>query len=432
MRILLIILQFPPDVNSTGLLLSQLCNGLIERGNQVSVITTFPHYEHFRVWPQYRRKLAQKSKFGKMDVLRLYVHARGRKQQMWYRFLSYISFNVLALFAGLLSRQRFDVILCTNGGFFSGATASLIGRIRRAPFVMNIQDLYPETPIRTGQLKNRRLITALRYLERYMCTQAAHIAVIAPYFRDHLLSIGIPEHKISVIPNFVDTDFIRPLARDNPFSRQHRLVSKFVVCHAGNVGYAYDLETMVDAAALLREHDDIVFLIVGDGVVRPMLEEQATRLGLANVRFMPFQQFESLPLLRASCDVQVSLNRPGSSTHSLPSKVYEIMASGRPLLASADRGSDLWNLVEQTGCGIVVEPTDARALADAVLRLRHSPDERQVMGERGRAVAQSHYSRASVVAQYEEILRRVVAGDDGALLGDQTPRRVAVAAQDTI
>src|SRR5579859_2807077 len=359
MRILLLILQFPPDVNSNGLLLAQLCDGLMQRGHHVSVITTFPHYERFRVWPEYRGKLAERATWRGMDVLRLYVMTRGRKQQMVNRFLSYFSFNVLAAVAGIARREAYDVILCPNGGFLGGVTASIVGGIRRVPFVLNMQDLYPETPIRTGQIKNRAVIRLLRGLERYMCFHAGHIAVITPSFAEHLRSIGVRPDRVSVIPNFVDTDFIRPLPKDNQFSRQHGLHDRFVVSHAGNVGYAYDLGSMIAAAALLRDRRDIVFLIVGDGVVRPALEAQARQLGLDNVRFMRFQPFETLPLVRAASDIQVSLNRPGASAHSMPSKVYEIMASGRPLLASADRYSDLWRLVEQTHSGIVVEPQDA-------------------------------------------------------------------------
>jgi colanic acid biosynthesis glycosyl transferase WcaI len=295
--------------------------------------------------------------------------------------------------------------------------------------VLNIQDLYPETPIRTGQIKNRRAIAVLRSLERYMCAKAAHIAVITPYFREHLESIGVPADKVSVIPNFVDTEFIRPLPKDNAFSRQHGLVDKFVVSHAGNVGYAYDLDTMVEAAALLRDRPEIVFLVVGDGVVRAALQKQAAALGVNNVRFLPFQPFELLPLVRASSDVQVALNRPGASRHSMPSKVYEIMASGRPLLASADRDSHLWDLVSGTGTGLVVEPRDPRALAAAVAELEGNADVREEMGRKGRALAEAHYSRTTVVEAYERVLARAAARTDS-LAGEPLPSQVVTARRD--
>lgn len=407
MRILLLIIQFPPDVNSTGLLMEQVCRGLQARGHRVSVMTTFPHYEHFRVWETYRGKVAERSDHDGMDVLRLWVYASGTKQRLAHRALSYLSFNALATVSGLFSRRRYDVILATNGSFFSGITASAIAKAKGVPFVLNVQDLYPEVPLHTGQIRNRRLIAVLERLERFMYRQAAHLAVIAPSFRESLLAKGVPAHKISVVPNFVDTEFIRPLPRENEFSRRHGLSGKFLVSHAGNVGYVYDLDTLLDAASRLTEYEDIEFLIVGDGVAKPHLVDRARRLGLANVRFLPFQPREALPWLRAASDVQVSLYRRGAASSSLPSKVYEIMASGRPLLASAEAGSSTRELVEATGCGLCVEPEDGEQLAGAVLRLYRDPALRRTLGERGRHHAERTYSLPAVVAQYEEILRRV-------------------------
>src|SRR5438270_1361006 len=409
MRILLLIIQFPPDVNSTGILMAQLCAGLQVLGDRISVLTSFPHYEKFRVWSEYRGKVAQPADYNRMNVLRLWVYASGAKQRMSQRLLSYLSFCAMATIAGIVSRRSHDVILCTNGSFFSGVAAFLIGRARGIPFVYNVQDLYPEVPVAAGQLRSRHAIAALEKIERFMYRHAAHVTVITQSFRDNIIAKGIPADKISVIPNFVDTAFIKPLPKSNPFSQRFRLTDKFVVTHAGNIGYVYDLETLLDAAALLRHLPDIQFMIVGDGVMRPNLVQKAASLGLSNVRFVPFQPRDTLPWLRAACDVQVALYRPGSSRYSMPSKVYEIMASGRPLLASADVSSDVWRLVEDTGCGICVEPNDADKLATGILRLYADPALREAMGRRGREQAERHYSQGVVASQYQALLERVAA-----------------------
>lgn len=407
MRLLLLILQFPPDVNSTGLLMAQLGESLVARGHQVDVLTTFPHYERFQVWPEYRGRLFQRDTYRGMRVLRLYVHARGRKQNMLNRLLSYLSFSLLAAAAGLLARRSYDAILCPNGGFLTGIAASVLGAARGVPFVLNVQDLYPETPVRAGQLKDGPAVRVLEWLERYQYRRAAHITVIAPAFRDNLLAKGVPPHKVSVIPNFADVEVIRPLSRDNPWSRRHGLADRFVVAHAGNVGYVYDLETLLHAAARLSAYSDILFLIVGDGVMKPRLQELAGELGLANVRFLPFQPSEDLPWLRAACDVHLSLYRPGSARYSMPSKLYEIMASGRPLVASAEPDSDVRRLVDESGCGLGLEPGDPEALAEAVLRLRADPALRQALAASGRAHAERSYSRTRVADQYERLLASV-------------------------
>jgi colanic acid biosynthesis glycosyl transferase WcaI len=409
LRILLLIVQFPPDVNSTGLLMGQVCEELVARGHQVSVLTTFPHYAQFRVWDEYRGKLVEHDRYRGMDVTRVFVCAAGSKQRMTNRFLSYLSFNALATTAGLLSRKHYDVILATNGSFISGISAWLMSKARGIPFVYNVQDLYPETPIRTGKVRHPVAIWGLRGMELFMYRRASHLSVITPSFQEHAKAMGIAADRVSVIPNFVDTSFIRPLSRQNPFSERNGLADKFVVTHAGNVGYVYDLDTMLDAAVMLSAYEDIVFLIVGDGVSKARLEQRARELRLRNVRFLPFQPHADLPWLRATSDVQVSLYRRGSSRHSMPSKVYEIMASGRPLLVSADARSDVWNLVEETGCGLCVEPQDAEKLALAVLRLYNDRDLCTRIGELGRREVERRYSREVVADSYNQLLQGVAA-----------------------
>jgi colanic acid biosynthesis glycosyl transferase WcaI len=342
-----------------------------------------------------------------MQVQRLWVYASGTKERMLNRLLSYLSFSALALVAGLVSRAKYDVILCSNGAFFTGLSAAIIGSIKHAPYIYNVQDLYPETPVHAGQLRNKLAIAVLEILEHFMYRTAAHISVIAPGFRTNILAKGVPSEAVSVIPNFVDTQFVRPLARSNAFSEAHGLDGKFVVTHAGNLGYVYDLETLLDAAALLKSDSDLVLLIVGDGVMRDRLRDKARALELPNVRFLPYQPRDVLPLLRATSDVQVALYARGSARYSMPSKVYEIMASARPVLASAESGSDLARLVTETRCGICVLPGDAHALAAAIRALRADPPLCRHMGERGRLAVESEYSRNAVVAQYDELVRAI-------------------------
>ena len=406
MRILLLIAHFPPDVDSTGVLMRQVCEGLVDEGHDVSVITTFPHYEKFKVWDQYRGKVAQRSELSGMDVLRLYVLTPGKKRRMVNRLVSYVSFNTLAAFANLLSRRAYDVILCTNSSFFTGMSAYLAGK--GIPFVYNVQDLYPETLVRNGVLRNRPAIAALKQIERFMYNRAAHVTVIAPSVRDNLVSRGIPADKVSVIPNFVDADYMRPLPRDNNFGRAHDLNDRFVVTHAANRGHASDLETLLDTALLLASQQDILFLVVGADAAKPDLEQKARQLGLDNVRFLPYQPREKLPWVLASSDVCLSLYPRGTAHRVMPSRIYEILASGRPLLASAEPDNDIAKLLESAQCGICTEPESPIQLAGAILRLYHDTECREAMGKRGRQHAEQNFSRETVVGRYSQLLQSVV------------------------
>jgi colanic acid biosynthesis glycosyl transferase WcaI len=407
MRILLLIIQFPPDVNSTGLLMDQVCEELRTYGHEVSVITSFPHYAQFRVWDEYRGKLFEQDQHKGMPVLRLAVYASGTKQKMLHRLANYLSFNALATVAMLVSRRSYDVVFCTNGSFFTGVAAFLYGLVHGTPFVYNVQDLYPETPAQAGQLKNSMSVIILQQIACFMYHQAAHISVITPAFQDYISAQGVPAQKTSVIPNFVNTEFIRPLPKDNDFSRRYNLATKFVISHAGNIGYVYDLETMLEAAARLVAYDDILFLIVGDGVAKPALERKAQAMQLPNVRFLPFQPHEDVPWLRAASDLQVSLYKYGSAKNSMPSKVYEIMASGRPMLASAEPGSDVRHLIDTTACGLCVDPQNADQLVAAIRTLYHNPDLCTAMAARGRSHAEQRFSRQVVARQYHDLLTQV-------------------------
>jgi colanic acid biosynthesis glycosyl transferase WcaI len=324
------------------------------------------------------------------------------------RLANYLTFNMAASVAGVLRSDRYDLVFCTNGSFFSGVTGDLIARRRKIPLIYNVQDLYPEVPIRAGQLTNQRAISALEAVERYMYRRAAHISVITPSFVENILEKGVDRAKLSVIPNFVDTDFIRPLPRMNDFSRRYGLDDKFVVSHAGNIGYVYDLESLLVAARSLAARK-LVALIVGDGVAKQSVVTRATELGAVNVMFLPFQPHELVPLIRATSDVQVSLYKREASSFSMPSKVYEVMASGRPLLASADRDSDVRSLVEATGCGISVDPEDPDALASALIQLQDDDELRDRMGQAGRRTAEAEYSKDATVSRYEELFERLVA-----------------------
>ncbi len=410
MRTLLMVLQYPPDVNSTGLLMAQVAEGLKAKGHQLSIITSFPHYEHFRVRDEYRGKWLQRTHENDMDVLRVNVFANGKKHNMNYRLLSYLSFNGQAALANLLRREQYDAILCTNGSFFTGVAAYASGHVKGTPFIYNIQDLYPETPVAQGQLTNRRAIQGLERIEHFMYRKARHITVITPAFRENLVhKKHVPPEKISVVPNLVDTDFIRPLPKANPLCESLGLTDKIVITHAGNLGMVYDLETLVDAAGKLRGERDLVFLIVGNGVARAKLETRARELKLDNVRFMDFLPYADLPYLRAASDIQVSLYRFGAARYSMPSKIYEIMASARPVLASAEASSDVARLIAETRAGICIEPQSADALADAILSMARNEAWREEMGQRGRIAAEARFSKQAIVNQYDALLRRVAA-----------------------
>ena len=403
-RVLLITNHFLPDVIPQAKLMSQLAEGLRARGFSVDVLTTFPHYEGFRTVPQYRRRLLAREPIGDDVVTRVWAFASGRKQNMKHRLANYVSFNALATAVASLSTRRPDVVLANSGSFFTGVTGAALRLLRGAPFIYNVQDIYPDVPVRAGQLTNAAAIRNLERIESFMYRRAARITVISREQRTVLLGKGVPDVKLTVIPNFVDTDFIRPLPRDNEFSRAHGLADKFVIAYGGNLGYAYDFDTLLECAARLRDRPDIVFLLIGDGVLKADLEKKIATAGLDNVRMLPFQPAAQLPEVRAATDVQISLYRRGAAMASLPSKIYEIMASARPALIAAEPGTELWDLVEQNDCGICVHPENSNELLQAILHLADDRSIGHTLGFNGRSAVQKNFSRDVAADRYARLI----------------------------
>jgi colanic acid biosynthesis glycosyl transferase WcaI len=407
LRILVLVNHYPPDVNPSGKLMHQLTVGLRALGHTVDVLTTFPHYESFRIEPEYRGRFSVREPVVGGRVTRVWAFASGRKQDMLHRLANYLSFNLAASVAGTFTNRTYDVILANSGSFFTGMTGWLLGRLRRVPFIYNVQDIYPDVPVRAGQLRNKAAIAGLEHIERFMYQRAAHVTVISNEQRSVLLQKGVPETKLSVIPNFVDTEFVRPLPKDNPVSQRLGLHDKFVVAHAGNLGYAYDFNSLLQAAAWLQREAELLFLIVGSGVRQGELEEQIAQRQLTNVRMLPFQPEADLPQLRAAIDVQLSLYAKGAVQSSLPSKIYEIMASGRPAIVSAERATDLCKLVSSIGCGICIEPENASQLCDAIRTLQNDREKGRQQGERGREAAVRMFSKEAAVDTYARLLAHV-------------------------
>ena len=209
---------------------------------------------------------------------------------------------------------------------------------------------------------------------------------------------------MSVIYDWIDTNTIKPLPRYNNFAIENKLVNRFVVLYAGNIGYLQGLEHVVEAARLLKDSGDIEFVFAGDGSARESLIEKSDRLGLSNTRFLPYQPFRQMPEVLATADISLVTLLKGSGFGALPSKSYAIFASGRPLLASVDEGCELWDLVKTSEAGLCVPPENPHRLAEAIHRLKQDDSARERLGRNGRLWAERYHSPQSAAQKFEELL----------------------------
>jgi colanic acid biosynthesis glycosyl transferase WcaI len=424
MRILLLSTYFRPDVASTGVIMSTLADEFVAKGHEVTVVTSVPHYDVERSWPEFSGKVIYQERSGSMRIYRISTRKAANKSSILQRLLNYASFSALSLWQGALLPKH-DVILVPSPPLSNGVIAEFISLLRGTPFVYNVQDIWPDVAIRAGVLKNRTMIGLLKMMERFVYKRAAGIAVISDGFKRNLQGKGVPDKKISVIPNFIDIDFVTPRPKDNAFSRKFELGSTFVVLFAGNMGFSQGLETVIDAAKLLKDVPEIQFLMVGNGAGRIKAETYLKELALGNVRFLPFQPHEDLPNMYGTADVCLIPLRRGFTNDSVPCKLFTIMAAGKPAVAAVDPGSDTWRLLQQAQCGVSVEPESPQAIADAILHYYRTPLLASEAGRNARRFVEAEFDPAVLADNYLEAFARAM-GKDSPMLEKKDTQSTAL------
>lgn len=405
MHVLLLALNYYPDKLGNAPLMTALCEDLVARGHRATVVCAFPHHETGRIEAPYRGRLLQRDRHNGVDILRTYIYAPegGGLAKM----ANYGSFTATSL-AAAASVRDVDVIFTPSPPLTLGLVDHALATARRIPFVYNLQDLFPEAAVRLGVLTNPWMIRGFEALERFVYRAADRLSVISEGFRRHLLDKGVPDEKIAVIPNFTDTEFITPRdPADNAYRREHGLDGKFVVQFSGRMGYSQGLETVVEAWRRLGDLPDAHLMMVGDGQARPVVEEGLA--GLDNVTLLPTQPRERLPELLAAADVGLAPLRHGMAGTSVPSKIFGVMAAGRPVIAGVDAGSDAEALIREADAGLVVPPEDPDALAAAIRTLYADRARARRLGRNARAHVERHHSRRATVDRYEQLLIDVVA-----------------------
>jgi colanic acid biosynthesis glycosyl transferase WcaI len=415
-RILVITPFYAPDAGPSAALYEMLCEELVRLGCEVSVISAVPHYPTGRVGKEFRGRLVQRERRQGVDVTRVWVPSVDRAR-LGLRLLSFFCFQVLAAFVGLT--RRYDVLLASNPAFEVLLPVVALGVLRRKPMIYSVHEIYPDVGVKLGIFRHRPVIKAIDLMERRCCRRAGYVRVLSEGYKGVVESKGTPESKLAVIWDWIDADFIRPLPRRNAFSAQWGLEARFVAMYAGNLGLTQGLEQVVEAARLLEGEPAIRIVLVGDGAARGSLEQSVGRAGLRNVQFIPFQERELLPWVLASADVSLIMLKRGMGTDSVPSKCYSIMASGRPIIASVDPGSDTWKVIQQAGCGLCLEPENPRALAGTILDLFRNDAYRARLGALGRAYVVEHHSKSHAAREFHR-LALALAGKEEPTLGAVT------------
>ena len=407
MRLVVLCPHFAPDTAPTGTVMTRIVEELAALGHELHVVTALPWYAGHQVDAAWTGRWVRTERTEWGSITRLHPFPGDDKSNLLRRAIGFGAFSVLAGLSGLRAGgwfRRTDAVVAMSPPLTLGLTGWLVGLLRRAPLVFNIQDVFPDAAVRTGAITNRRVIAAARWLERVSYHRSAAVTVLSDGLRDNVVAKIRPDRagRVHVIPNFVDTDAIRPSERLTPYRSELGFGDEPVVLYAGNVGFSQSLDLVVEAA---RRCPDLSFVINGNGAARAELERSAS--GLANLRFVDYQPIERLPEVLATGDVHVVPLRAGLGDVSVPSKTYSSLAAGRPVVAAIDPGSEIPRLLAASGGGLAVPPDDIDAFVAAIRSVVDDTDRAAAMGAAGRAWAVAEASPSAVGAAYERVLRLV-------------------------
>jgi colanic acid biosynthesis glycosyl transferase WcaI len=372
-KILVLNQYYWPGVEATAQLLAQLCEALA-RNYDVTVVTGHLHGQDLP--GEETRNGVRIVRARSTSYERSQIHLRAAN------YASYLGDTVLTALRG----ERPDLVLCMTDPPIVGDIGLVVARRFDVPLLVISQDVFPEIAERVKRLENRAVLGALRRLVALYLKRADRVVAIGETMKERLEQKGAPSDRVVVIPNWVDTTELVPQPRHNPWSGEQGVDDSFVVMHSGNVGHAQDLDTLVRAATFLRDLHRLQIMVIGFGARHGELTRLAERLEVANmIRFLGYQPRARLSLSLGSGDLHyVGLAR-GLSGYVVPSRLYGILAVGRPVLVSADADSETVRLVEEVGCGVVVPPGRPELVAGVIRDVVEGRLSLEGMGERGRA-----------------------------------------------
>jgi colanic acid biosynthesis glycosyl transferase WcaI len=391
-RLLVLNQYYWPGVEATAQLLTELCEALAEDAD-ITVVTGVLHGHEDEP-----RKLVRNG----VEIVRV-PSTSFERSRLLARASNYVTYLSNALLRGLRG-SRPDIVLCMTDPPIVADVALLVARRYRAPLVVISQDVFPEIAVQLKRLENPVLMSLLRGLVSVYLRRADRVVAIGETMRTRLEAKGARPERLRVIPNWVDTKRLEPLGKDTQWARGWGFAERFVVMHSGNVGHAQDLDSLVRSATFVRDLEDVVIAIIGTGARHAELVALAERLEVERVWFLYYQARHLLPQSLSAADIHVVGLAPGLAGYVVPSRLYGVLAVGRPVIVAADAESETAQVVEAVGCGIVVPPARPELLARAIRDAHDGRYDLEAMGAHGREWVEREADRSVAVGRYRDLL----------------------------
>jgi colanic acid biosynthesis glycosyl transferase WcaI len=402
-NILVVSQWFPPEPGGGPARFQEMARAWTARGHHVTVVAGMPNWPSGVTPPEYRGRLHVEERMDGFDVHRTWVLPTPNEGR-WKRVANHVTYVPSSLLTSAVRRIPADVVVGTSPPLFAASAASMLATVRRVPFVFDVRDLWPDAIFALGQMRYPGVRQGLRAIERHLYRRAGAVVVVSPGFEEHVRSHGARD--VEVVTNGADTEAFRPGPPDDAIRREFGWEGRFVVLYAGTLGMAHGLTQVLDAARAARD-PRALFVLMGDGAEREGLQASLGRSELPNVQLLPLQPRARMPAIYRSADACLVSLRPIALFDAfIPSKIFEIMACGRPILAAV-AGTAL-DIVLEADAGIPVTQGDGPDLSRGVERLAEDQALRDKLGANGRAWAERNVDRSQLADKYLNVLARVV------------------------
>ena len=411
MRILIFGLNFAPELTGIGKYTGELAAYLFASGHQLRMVTAPPYYPEWKIQPGYVAWQYNLEFWGGGEVFRCPIWV-PRKPTGLKRLVHLLSF-ALSSFPIMLSQFRWkpEIIICIAPAFFCAPFALLTAYLCRAKSWLHIQDFELDAAMNLGLLPANNLLARMAHFgENWILKRFNRISTISDGMFLSLIQKGVAQRRAYLFPNWVDTSVIFPLSQSDDSIRNEFGISKesLVILYSGNMGQKQGLDIVIEAARRLQFQTSLLFIFCGEGVARVGLETMAQNL--ANIRFIPLQPVEKLNQLLNMADIHILPQRSDVADLVMPSKLLGMLASGRPVIGTANPGTDVYKVLNQVG--VVVSPGDLTALCNAIIDMNVNPDKRKEMGDKGRAYVSEHWGKQQILSNFEAALKSLVESED--------------------
>ena len=406
MKILLLTQYFPPEVAAGANRAFEHAKRWVQSGAEVTVVTCFPNYPTGNIPEKYKGLKYFEEEIDGVKVIRTFTYATPNKG-FFKRILAYFSFMFSSVIQSKNKIGKQDLVIASSPPYTVGISGMILGKIKKIPFVFEVRDLWPESIIQLGQVKNKLLIKILEHIELMMYKNAALIVGISDPFVDFISSKGVEQEKIKIIKNGVNLELFQPREINVELKNSLALNEKFIVSYFGTFGLSQGLETILKAAEILKDKSNIHLLLLGNGADRGKLLDLKNELKLDNVTILePISKEELVDYYSISDLMLVPLRKLRLFNSALPSKMFEIMAMGKPIIHTVD--GEARKLLEKENVGKYVEAENYKELADTIIDVRNDHEWQSEASKNGRRLVEEKFNRNDLANEYLKLLVKTI------------------------